>query len=322
MTPELVSLLNTYTAPTGLCDELGNWIALNSKLQRLLAPDLQRNLAAYLPNDTDWENAWNAICSHRQIQLVDTNFCAPLEHKLAKVTRVDFLNSAGASYLIEFYARIDAKPAQHIQPRTLRGVLAATRGAPSRAVGRGQPKALSHTTNTACETVSGLPGRDALERQLHHQWKLALCQRTALSLLLIDVAFEPAGEDPVANARNESAVQLIARCLQANVGRWSDYVAQTGATEFGILLPGTDADGLIALAERLLATLDSLQVSKSPIGTFASVSIGSHSCRPTPEARATALVERAESALRSALGTGDMNRVLSADRAPADIRRA
>lgn len=84
MTPELVSLLNSYSVPAGICDDLGNWVALNGKLQKLLAPSLHENLSRYIASESEWRNAWHTICGSRQISLPDTRLKAPLAGRFAQ----------------------------------------------------------------------------------------------------------------------------------------------------------------------------------------------------------------------------------------------
>ncbi|WP_250463950.1 diguanylate cyclase domain-containing protein [Microbulbifer litoralis] len=277
MTPELVSLLNTYSVPSGICDGIGNWIALSSKLQTLLAGERHHSLADHIASDAAWQTAWTAINRNRQIHLVDTVFTGPLSDRLARVTRVDFLDAADITYLVEFLARSDAPAAPARQLQVAAG-------------------------GNTVDPVTGLPEYDVFARQLEHQWKLAVCQRTSLSLLLLETGpVAPAeGKDVVARAQRDSAMQCLARCLERNAGRWSDFVARIGKHEFALILAGTDPTGIGALTRRLAQAIDSLRWRDRPLSEWLSVSIGGHSCRPTPQATAGTLLLRARQALKSA----------------------
>jgi len=279
MTPELVSLLNTYSVPAGICDDLGNWVALSSKLQKLLAKNFRDNLAGYVASDAEWQNTWRAISGRRQIRLVDTRFTPPLTHKLAQVTRIEFFgNTSTTTYLVEFYSRTEEIDGAVRQPQAVRSRLT------------GQRRALEQSRQLAQRTIApptdsltGLPDRIAFERQLNHQWNLAVCQRTTLALMLLDLELD--GRLPDRRDRAyDSALQRVAHCLQGSASRWSDFVARTGDGLFGILLPATDDGGAAALAARLLKALDKVDCLSGPSGEDLplKVSIGYHSCRPTP----------------------------------------
>lgn len=308
MTPELVSLLNSYSVPAGICDDLGNWIALNNKLQTLLAGNRHNSLADYMTNDTEWRHARAVISRNRQIRLADTAFTGPLQGKLARATRIDFLDTADASYLIEFFAHSEPPiaPARQLQKRS-------PSSHNSAAAVRNQEPALR---DRSADPVTGLPGYTAFTRQLNHQWKLALCQRTALSLLLLETRSGDDSEDAVERAQRDTAMQSLARCLGKSAGRWSDFVARTGENEFAMVLPGTDRAGIIALARRLAHAIDQLPVSDPRHSDWMRVRIGGHSCRPAPQISVAALLQRSTEALERAADTEEHFAVTSTEPLP------
>ncbi|WP_346839641.1 GGDEF domain-containing protein [Microbulbifer sp. SAOS-129_SWC] len=302
MTPEFVSLLNAYTIPAGICDDLGNWIALSSKLQALLAKNFRDNLAGYVASDAEWQNTWSAISDRRQTRLVDTHFTPPLAHKLAQVTRIDFFGSSNATaYLVEFYSRTEEIEGTARQTHPMRNRLSSQRRALE------QCRQLARRTIAPpTDALTSLPDRIAFERQLNHQWNLAVCQRTALALMLVDV--ELCGRLP--GHRDEaydSAMQRVARCLKGSACRWSDFVARTGDGLFGILLPSTDHGGATALAARLLKALDKLgcmEGQNDSTDAPLAISVGYHSCRPTPNVDSAELWRCADYALYRARDCG------------------
>ncbi|MFC6635361.1 diguanylate cyclase [Microbulbifer taiwanensis] len=291
MAPELVSLLNSYSVPAGICNNLGNWIALNSKLQRLLAEPFHDKLSGYLSDGNTWQQVQNAIGSNRQAILTDTRFRAPLADRFAQATRIDILGIDGTNYLIEFFCRSEQAQLQ----------LREKEWDSHRALDR-IPQSLRAAEEPRVDPLTGLPDVLAFEHQLNHHWNLALCQRRSLTLLLVEIALARAQADALARARSNTILQRIAICLQQNLGRWNDFAARTGDRSFAILLPGTDRRGAIAMAERLLEAVSSLEVDRATTAAckrFA-VAIGSHSFQPTPATSAKALLECAESALRRA----------------------
>lgn len=294
MTPELVSLLNTYTVPAGICDDQGNWVALSNKLQNLLAKNFRDNLAGYVAGDAEWQNTWNTISGKRQVRLVETRFTPPLAEKLAQVTRIDFLGSQSTNYLVEFYSRSEHIGGLPQQPLSVRNKLSSQR----RAMEQSRQLAL-RTVAPPTDALTGLPDRIAFERQLNHQWNLALCQRTDLALLLLDVELCNWTRDT-----QDDYLRRIARCLKGSASRWSDFVARTGDGLFAIILPATDGDGATALAERLLKAIEPPDSQAPSANEVPTVSIGFHSCRPTPSTDVAELYRRADNALYRARDYG------------------
>lgn len=119
-------------------------------------------------------------------------------------------------------------------------------------------------TGPRIDALTGLPDKPAFERQLSHHWNLALCQRTSLALLLIEVDFIQPPDDALGRARGDSILQRIAISLQENLGRWNDFAARTGDRSFAVVLPGTDRSGATAMAERLLEAMSALETGEPP----------------------------------------------------------
>ncbi len=86
--------------------------------------------------------------------------------------------------------------------------------------------------------------------------------------------------------------------------------ARTGGDEFFLLLPGTEQDGALAMAESIRAAVVRLAIPHpaSPITAWVTVSIGIATTIPTSAADANELIARADQALYSAKREG-RNRV-------------
>ena len=82
--------------------------------------------------------------------------------------------------------------------------------------------------------------------------------------------------------------------------------ARIGGEEFGVLLPGTDAPGALAAAQRLRVLLRDLGIehAHSPVGRFVTVSVGAASLVLDSAADARRLLKTADAALYRAKGLG------------------
>jgi diguanylate cyclase (GGDEF)-like protein len=80
--------------------------------------------------------------------------------------------------------------------------------------------------------------------------------RTTLSLLMIDVDSFKAINDTYGHLVGDKLLVQIGRVLNACV-RTTDLVFRCGGDEFGVVLPGTSAEGALHVAEKILALVQS-----------------------------------------------------------------
>jgi diguanylate cyclase (GGDEF)-like protein len=94
-----------------------------------------------------------------------------------------------------------------------------------------------------------------------------------LGVVLVDVDFFKQVNDTWGHAAGDRVLVEIASRLQALV-RQQDTVVRWGGEEFAVLLPGTDADGVLAFAARALAAIGAVPVDIDGSRIDVTVSIG------------------------------------------------
>jgi diguanylate cyclase (GGDEF)-like protein len=152
------------------------------------------------------------------------------------------------------------------------------------------------------DALTGLRNRAAFDRRLGEEVYRSTRYRTVLSLLMIDVDLFKDYNDDFGHLSGDEALRQLASILRAT-GRPSDFVARYGGEEFAVLLPGTDAEGACAAAERLRQAVERARFPKRSL----TISVGV----ATAEAGAAdpeALVKAADLALYAAKEAG-RNRV-------------
>ncbi|MEW6322364.1 MAG: diguanylate cyclase [Acidobacteriota bacterium] len=162
-------------------------------------------------------------------------------------------------------------------------------------------------------TVDGLTGisnhrhfRDFLEAE----WRRAMRDHAALSVVMIDIDYFKAYNDGFGHQAGDSCLKRVAEKLAQGVGRPGDLVARYGGEEFVAVLGDTDADGAVALAERLRGHIEDLRIPhpRSLCGRWVTVSCGAATTFPTRDSHPDELVGEADRALYRAKREG-RNRV-------------
>jgi diguanylate cyclase (GGDEF)-like protein/PAS domain S-box-containing protein len=126
---------------------------------------------------------------------------------------------------------------------------------------------------SACDFLTGIANRrtffEAAELELERWHRFP----RPLSLITIDADFFKKVNDTWGHAAGDEVLRNLAATLAANV-REIDVVARLGGEEFAALLPSTDLDGAIRLAERCRTAVESQRVQSGDAEISYTVSIG------------------------------------------------
>ena len=138
--------------------------------------------------------------------------------------------------------------------------------------------------------LTGLKNRHSFQHKLEEEWERYTRYNTPFSLLMIDVDNFKAYNDKFGHLPGDELLRQLARLLQTEA-RANDFVARYGGEEFAMILPNTDLDGAVIIAERLCNTIRDVAWPHRPI----TISIGVASTEP--EIDIFILIERADKAL-------------------------
>lgn len=96
------------------------------------------------------------------------------------------------------------------------------------------------------------------------------------AVLMMDVDFFKQYNDHYGHLSGDECLKAIAQALNHSINRGSDLVGRYGGEEFIILLPDTDIDGAIIVAERILKNIDELAIPHqlSTVADHVTMSIG------------------------------------------------
>ncbi|MDX9963927.1 diguanylate cyclase, partial [Desulfobacter postgatei] len=104
------------------------------------------------------------------------------------------------------------------------------------------------------------------------------CMRTCdpFSLAMLDVDFFKLFNDTYGHSAGDDALRAVGAILFENAKRSCDTVARYGGEEFVLLLPGTDAEGALALTDKIRLSIKKLRIphSHSSVCKYMTVSAG------------------------------------------------
>lgn len=166
--------------------------------------------------------------------------------------------------------------------------------------------------NTELKRLANLDGltqianRRYLDTYLTQEWQRLAREKQPLSLILFDVDFFKRYNDHYGHQAGDDSLIKVAQTIQKNVKRPADLVARYGGEEFAIVLPNTHLQGAVAIAQRIQAALQSLQIvhAQSEVGPFLTISLGLTSQTPQPGTDASQLIWEADTALYQAKREG------------------
>lgn len=126
----------------------------------------------------------------------------------------------------------------------------------------------------ATDALTGLPNRRSFDRQFNADFKRARRFGEPLSVLLIDVDRFKQINDEHGHIAGDGVLRQLATTLRMSLPRQFDILARFGGEEFAAVLPHTDREAALVVAERLRAAVEATPISTSDGPKAVTISIG------------------------------------------------
>jgi diguanylate cyclase (GGDEF)-like protein len=162
------------------------------------------------------------------------------------------------------------------------------------------------------DPLTGIANRRWMTETLDHLWSGGRKCPGGAAMLMCDIDDFKKLNDRLGHAEGDRCLVKVASIIQDNVRRDRDHVARYGGEEFLVLLPGTNEDEAVIVAERIREKVEaaSLPNPGSRVSRHVTVSIGVAVQAPDDEATSSEQLQRnADAALYLAKQTG-RNRVV------------
>jgi diguanylate cyclase (GGDEF)-like protein len=160
--------------------------------------------------------------------------------------------------------------------------------------------------------LTGIANRRRFDQFLEREWRRAIRSRSPLSLIFMDIDLFKAFNDHYGHLAGDDCLRKLAQGLNEVIQRPADLLARYGGEEFACVLPETDTQGAIAVADKIRQKIDNLNITfTSPTsGDHITVSMGLATLIPLKAQSSADLIRLADELLYEAKKLG-RNRVVS-----------
>lgn len=163
---------------------------------------------------------------------------------------------------------------------------------------------------SAKDGLTGIWNRRTFDEQLEIEWYRSLINSDAhthpLSLIMLDIDQFKKFNDTYGHQAGDDCLKKVANAIEQTARKTGDMVFRYGGEEFSVLLPETDLEGAVVVAERIRKVVENLAIphSGSEVSQFVTISLGVHTIIPNEERTMDQLIVEADKALYQAKQSG------------------
>ena len=154
--------------------------------------------------------------------------------------------------------------------------------------------------------LTNIANRRYFDLVLENEWQRLSREQKPLSLILCDVDCFKAYNDFYGHQKGDRCLQKVAKVLRKSTRRPADLVARYGGEEFAIILPNTDGDGALFIAQKIQKALAEQKIlhSQSNVSKYVTCSMGISTIIPHSQYSVASLIKTADKQLYRAKKTG------------------
>jgi diguanylate cyclase (GGDEF)-like protein len=158
-------------------------------------------------------------------------------------------------------------------------------------------------------TIDGLtdiPNRRQYDLYLQQEWKRSAREQLPMAVILCDIDHFKLYNDEYGHVAGDKCLKQVAQGIRRSLKRPADFVARYGGEEFAVIMPNTDIEGAIRVAEEIRKAMGTLKIPhvRSEVGAFVSLSMGVSSTLPGRSDGSEAFINEADQLLYQAKETG------------------
>ncbi len=154
--------------------------------------------------------------------------------------------------------------------------------------------------------LTELANRRCFDAYLEQEWQRLAREQLPLSLIMCDIDFFKNYNDTYGHVAGDDCLRKVSRVIGQAVRRPADLAARYGGEEFVVVLPNTDIDGSMLVANFIQQRLSDLAIlhEDSSVSQFVTLSMGITSLIPNVDSQPSILLTAADYALYRAKELG------------------
>lgn len=154
--------------------------------------------------------------------------------------------------------------------------------------------------------LTGIPNRRYFDETILRDWNICFRNSRFLSLIMFDIDYFKKYNDTYGHLKGDECLRKIAQTVKNTLNRSSDVVCRYGGEEFAVILPETNKEGAMVVAEKIQAAIDELAIPHlaSNINPFVTTSIGIATIIPSQLSNPNEIISQADKALYRAKENG------------------
>ncbi|MDY6939924.1 MAG: diguanylate cyclase [Cyanobacteriota bacterium] len=159
---------------------------------------------------------------------------------------------------------------------------------------------------TQLDGLTQVANRRQFDKHLTQEWRRLKRDRQPLSLVLCDIDYFKRYNDTYGHQAGDNCLQAVANAIRATAKRPADFVARYGPKKFAAILPNTNLEGAVQVAELIRLQVKRLKIVHQQPGTseYITLSSGISTHVPSSDFSPGALIAAAEEALVEAKEQG------------------
>jgi diguanylate cyclase (GGDEF)-like protein len=160
------------------------------------------------------------------------------------------------------------------------------------------------------DALSGVRNRAYFDQKIAAELNRSRREQRSLAVVLLDIDFFKQVNDDFGHLAGDQVIRQVAGLIQSNLKRCSDHVCRYGGEEFALILPNTDVEGALEVAERIRSMLaaEALQVEDHQLTI--TISAGCYAATAQADSSPEYYIHCADKALYQAKNAG-RNRAIS-----------
>jgi diguanylate cyclase (GGDEF)-like protein/PAS domain S-box-containing protein len=150
--------------------------------------------------------------------------------------------------------------------------------------------------------LTGVANRRRFDALMELEWANARRNKQPLSLVMLDIDYFKQYNDHYGHLDGDQCLKRVARILASAATRARDFVARFGGDEFVLVLPETDEQAALKIAERCRDLVATAQIphQRSAIGSVLTISVGVNTMIPAHGDELLPFIETADKQLYQA----------------------